>query len=434
MTEQKLYAFLGETLVGEFTRNANGTIAFRYFGDYRWSDNPTPISLSMPLAQETHTGTVASNFLDALVPESQQARKESQRIHHASTTDAFDLLQAIGFDATGALRLSSSPDLPVENQYLLPIDDSTIAARLRAAAPTGIQPAGVKEHWSVAGQQGKIALRLHDDRWYTAEGTARTTHILKPGIPTLPNQAFDEHLTMRIAAHMGLRVANTTFRLFEGVPAIIIERYDRITDDKGDVTALHQEDLTQAMGIPSSLKYEEHNGPTSERYAAMIRCHGLNGEGEANVRAFVDGILVSYLLGATDSHAKNYSLLIKGDSVRMAPLYDLASIYPYLGHGSIGASTTLAMNIGGRRNLLQLRRKHLERFASRMGLPAEDVLHRFATLTRRMPDAFEQAITEQQVTDDSYASTVGATLIDDYRKRLLMTHDDAMHWLTESTL
>ncbi|WP_160268273.1 hypothetical protein [Bifidobacterium callitrichos] len=90
------------------------------------------------------------------------------------------------------------------------------------------------------------------------------------------------------------------------------------------------------------------------------------------------------------------------------------------------------MTIGGRRNLLQLRRKHLERFASRMGLPAEDVLHRFATLTRRMPDAFERAVAEQQTIDGSYASTVGATLIDDYRKRLLMTYDEAMHWLTES--
>lgn len=433
MTEQKLYAFLGETPIGEFTRSANGTIAFHYLDDYRWSDNPTPISLSMPLAQETHTGAVAENFLDALVPESQQARRESQRMHHANTTDAFDLLQAIGFDATGALRLSSSPDLPVENQSLLPIDDAAIAARLRAAAPTGIQPAGAKEHWSVAGQQGKIALRLHDNRWYTAEGTARTTHILKPGIPTLLNQAFDEHLTMRIAAHMGLHVANTTFHLFEGVPAIIVERYDRLSDGNGNVIALHQEDLTQAMGIPSSLKYEEHNGPTSERYAAMIRNHGLHGEGDANIRAFVDGILVSYLLGATDSHAKNYSLLLKGDSVRMAPLYDLASIYPYLGHGPISASMTLAMNIGGKRNLLQLRHKHLERFATRMGLPAEDVLRRFATLTRRMPTAFEQAVAEQRAMDDGHSNTVDETLIDDYRKRLLMTYDDAMQWLTTTS-
>lgn len=62
MTEQKLYAFLGETPVGEFTRSTNGTIAFHYFDGYRWSDNPTPIPLSMPLAQETRTGTVAANF------------------------------------------------------------------------------------------------------------------------------------------------------------------------------------------------------------------------------------------------------------------------------------------------------------------------------------------------------------------------------------
>ena len=54
---------------------------------------------------------------------------------------------------------------------------------------------------------------------------------------------------------------------------------------------------------------------------------------ESNIRAFTDGILASYLVGATDSHAKNYSLLLDGASVRLAPLYDLASVFPYLGHG-----------------------------------------------------------------------------------------------------
>lgn len=173
---------------------------------------------------------------------------------------------------------------------------------------------------------------------------------------------------MRIVEAMGIPVAHTSFHIFDGVPAIISERYDRIVSANGTVTALHQEDFTQALGIPSSLKYEEHNGPTSNAYAEMLRKHGLPGQAESNIRAFTDGILASYLVGATDSHAKNYSLLLDGASVRLAPLYDLASVFPYLGHGKQIINATLAMNIGGRRDLLRLRRKHLERFAQRMGL------------------------------------------------------------------
>lgn len=231
---------------------------------------------------------------------------------------------------------------------------------------------------------------------------------------------------MRIVEAMGIPVAHTSFHIFDGAPAIISERYDRIVSANGTVTALHQEDFTQALGIPSSLKYEEHNGPTSNAYAEMLRKHGLPGQAESNIRAFTDGILASYLVGATDSHAKNYSLLLDGASVRLALLYDLASVFPYLGHGKQIINATLAMNIGGRRDLLQLRRKHLERFAQRMGLDEESVILRFHTLVDRLPEAFDSTV---QPAHDVIASIGAQEFIDSYRKRIMMVYDDAMSWM-----
>lgn len=35
------------------------------------------------------------------------------------------------------------------------------------------------------------------------------------------------------------------------------------------------------------------------------------------------------LIGGTDAHAKNYSLLLDGEQVRLAPLYDISSALPY---------------------------------------------------------------------------------------------------------
>lgn len=200
MSENTLNAFLGETPIGQFRRTNDGSIIFQYHDSYRWSQSPTPISLSMPITAAEYSGDIPRNFLEALVPESPQARDEAMRLHHARSTSAFDLLQAIGFDATGALRLSADPHLPIDDDSLIPISDSQIANRLRAAAPTGIQSASVDEHWSVAGQQGKIALRNRNGSWFSTTGIARTTHIIKPGIPTLPHQAFNEHITH---AHCG---------------------------------------------------------------------------------------------------------------------------------------------------------------------------------------------------------------------------------------
>ena len=41
-------------------------------------------------------------------------------------------------------------------------------------------------------------------------------------------------------------------------------------------------------------------------------------------------LFFNYLIGATDAHAKNHALLHVGrDDVRLAPLYDVASMAPY---------------------------------------------------------------------------------------------------------
>lgn len=134
MSENTLNAFLGETPIGQFRRTNDGSIIFQYHDSYRWSQSPTPISLSMPITAAEYSGDIPRNFLEALVPESPQARDEAMRLHHARSTSAFDLLQAIGFDATGALRLSADPHLPIDDDSLIPISDSQIANRLRAAA------------------------------------------------------------------------------------------------------------------------------------------------------------------------------------------------------------------------------------------------------------------------------------------------------------
>lgn len=49
--------------------------------------------------------------------------------------------------------------------------------------------------------------------------------------------------------------------------------------------------------------------------------------------AFLDAFAFNVLVGGTDAHAKNYSLLLRGPRVALAPLYDAASYAPYLQPG-----------------------------------------------------------------------------------------------------
>jgi serine/threonine-protein kinase HipA len=53
-------------------------------------------------------------------------------------------------------------------------------------------------------------------------------------------------------------------------------------------------------------------------------------EPDVDVERFLKANIFNWLIGGTDAHAKNYSLLIgSGDEVRLAPLYDFSSQLPY---------------------------------------------------------------------------------------------------------
>lgn len=58
-------------------------------------------------------------------------------------------------------------------------------------------------------------------------------------------------------------------------------------------------------------------------------------------RDLVRQVLFAYLTGNGDMHAKNLSIVERGEELRAAPAYDIPSTYPY-------GDTTLAMTIDGR--------------------------------------------------------------------------------------
>ncbi|MEV4406636.1 HipA domain-containing protein [Actinoplanes sp. NPDC049598] len=137
---------------------------------------------------------------------------------------------------------------------------------------------------------------------------------------------LNEHLCLRAAGILGLRVAVSRAISFEGERAVVVDRYDRFPRGDGTITRLHQEDMCQALGLPPSAKYQSEGGPTPEQIITLIR--GAVRPvvvAEAEVDRFVDAVALNWLLGGTDAHAKNYSLLLMPGQVRLAPLYDVAS-------------------------------------------------------------------------------------------------------------
>jgi hypothetical protein len=51
----------------------------------------------------------------------------------------------------------------------------------------------------------------------------------------------------------------------------------------------------------------------------------LPGAAYAATWGFADALIWNWLIAGTDAHAKNYSVLLAGNDIRLAPLYDMSS-------------------------------------------------------------------------------------------------------------
>lgn len=342
---------------GTLEQKENGQITFTYDASY----TGIPLSLNMPVANDAYGDKVVRPYLFGLLPDDFRLRNAIGREFGVSGDNPLALLSHIGEDCPGAVQVIPPDKIDAviarEKRYE-PLADEEIAQRLKRIddSPTATWQTA-DERWSLGGQQAKIALAQFDGTWYSCEGAAATTHILKPGIPRLKYQALNEHLCLRLAALCGVPAAQSEYLLFEGTPAIAVRRYDRIITERLSVQRLHQEDLCQALGVLPEKKYTENGGPSANDILQLFISHP---NAKDNKTAFAAELFFNYLVGAPDAHAKNYSVLLGQNGMPvLAPLYDVASILPY----ETPREARLAMSIGKENRIGRLRRTNLQRFA-----------------------------------------------------------------------
>ena len=75
----------------------------------------------------------------------------------------------------------------------------------------------------------------------------------------------------------------------------------------------------------------------------------------------------------------------------LAPLYDIASGFPYDAHELHGLRRA-AMKIGGESRFGEIERRHWERFATEIRYPATRLIDRVDELSRQLPDALSSAL------------------------------------------
>ena len=393
MALRNLDVLIAGKYAGVLSQDESRALSFAYLRDYRG----VPLSSAMPLSTHAYRDKVVLPYVWGLLPEDMSTRERVAVSAGISPNNPFALLGVIGLDCPGAVQFCAPDVVAWQEERLVPISDREIAQRLKVGRKEGSGWIAESEHWSLGGQQEKFALRKREGKWFSCGGAAPTTHIFKSGVKGLSHQALNEYVCMRLAAECGIDSARVEYLEFEDAediePAIVIERYDR--EVEGDsVLRLHQEDLCQALGCLPENKYSMFGGPSSADCISLLKLTGA--EARQNIARFLQMLFFNYLIAATDAHAKNYSLMLKPDGAhRLAPMYDVASIVPYVDASDWRYKPPkLAMSIGGENRVSHVSAANINRMVegcglADIGITAEGCINLMTIYTGLIPTKLE---------------------------------------------
>ena len=325
--------------IGQLEKTKTGALYFSYSESWLNMPGARPVSLSLPLVAFRYSGEAVYNFFDNLLPDNPNIRTRIQAKFKARSNHPFDLLAHIGKDCIGALQIVSEERLKFQKKIeYLPASIKKIAYILRnnESAPLGMMDEAKDFRLSLAGVQEKAAFLYHDNRWCIPINQTPTTHIFKLPIGRIAHQQLDlsnscenEWLCGQIAAAFGFKTAQSEIKYFEDIKVLIAERFDRmLADDKSWIIRLPQEDMCQALGYSSNLKYQSDGGPGVKEVMKFL----LGAEDSSEARnTFFKAQILFWLLGAIDGHAKNFSIFIRPEGrFELTPLYDILSAYPMI--------------------------------------------------------------------------------------------------------
>jgi serine/threonine-protein kinase HipA len=353
---QVLEISLRDTLVGYLSHYQGGKNIFVFAESYieLGVERPT-LSLSFEDLQRPYVSTTKlPTFFSNLLPEGalREYITEQLGIHY---DHEFQLLKALSNDLPGAIQIKAINYVPEEILQLKKAVD---------AKPELTNAANEKIHFSLAGVQIKFSmLSKHGGRFFLGKNGELGDYIIKTPSIIYENLPENEFSMMSLAKLVGVNVPEVSLvdmSRLENLPilnlprqqkAYTIKRFDR---EQGG--CVHIEDFAQVFGVRSHQKYSKTN------YDSMGRL--IKGLLPADdLKQFIQRLVVDILIGNTDAHLKNWSLIYR-DAItpELAPSYDLVSSLAYINNRD------LALNLARVKHFYDIDRRVLEKFSEHINI------------------------------------------------------------------
>lgn len=334
LTELDIY--FHEHLCG-WLRIDNERMHFQYHQHYIVQGLP-PLSVTMPVRNEPWPDAVSFPFFENLLPEGRVRQLLATRLHTADNNFT-RLLRETGGEVAGAISIVSHGHLlnPSNSpKDLIPaLSDRELGAVLKQIETQPfLQGNNAGMRLSLAGTQNKLPVVIDAQGGIHLPDNQTSTHIIKPPNAYFPALVENEILCMRAAAKAGLQVPAVVLREFttedgRQQDCYVIQRYDRMVS-KNRTLRLHQEDMCQALSVPSPQKYVQDGGPSFAQLFEVLRQYSR--PAAVQQQELIRRMLFNMLVGNQDAHGKNFALLHRSNGIVLAPAYDIVStlVYPDL--------------------------------------------------------------------------------------------------------
>ena len=315
-------------------------------------------------------------FFENLLPEGALREVMARKIG-VGPQNIWGLIRQYGKEVAGAITILPEGVSPEATLSMEPVAFGDISGMIRESRETGVpmMAQGASPHISLAGAQEKIAVHIDDSGgFWLPRGTTPSTWILKPESASnrYPFCPANEWLCMNLAKAVWTNTPEVRLFAMEEFRVYGIRRYDRVVEH-GKIVRLHQIDLCQANNVPSSKKYDDGTGVSMDDLFATLKNCAL----PVNARQFaIQWIVLNYLIGNDDAHAKNLSFLIKGGKMSVAPVYDLLCVDAY------HKNHRLSMPIDDQIQAGWVERKHWEALALKYGVKPAVVLRTLQEVSR----------------------------------------------------
>jgi len=241
----------------------------------------------------------------------------------------------------------------------------------------------IDKGYTVPGVQKKLSLHLETGREPRLTMVNYPSgFILKPQTSEYPALPEAEHLVMQMAARTGIKTvpfALVRLPADQDRFAYITKRIDRILPNKKNETfqKLAMEDFCQLDGRLTQDKYRG----SYERCAKIITQYSMN-PGLDLSELFLR-IVFSYLIGNSDMHLKNFSLIEEKPG---SGTYVLSAAYDMLPVNIVIPQDTeqLALTLNGKKS--NLHRRDFTAFAAACGIPAKSAEKMIDKITSMQQD------------------------------------------------